>query len=346
MRRLLMALVMLGLLLIPVAAEQWTAPTVPDDAQMYMPEDTQSFADGLWYIIKSAFSSLRPDLVEGARVCLNVICCVILTSMASHIGLKNETIAELTGVILIGVVLLQPSNVLIRTGVDTISQLSEYGKLLIPVMTAALAAQGGVSSSTALYAGTVFFNTILSNIITNVIVPLLYIFLCISVAYQVTQDDLLKSIHKFLKWAATWCLKTILYVFLGYISITGVVSGTTDAATLKAAKLAISGAVPVVGGILSDASEAVLVSASVMKNAAGIYGLFAVISICIGPFLQIAVPYLLFKFTGSISNSFAGKRCAGLIEDFSAAMGLVLAMVGTMCILLIISIVCFMKGIN
>lgn len=346
MRKLAIAIIMLGVILIPVSAQEWTAPTVPGDAQIYMPDDTQSFAEGLLYIFKSAISLLRPDLVEGARICLCVICCVILTSMASHIGLKNETIAELTGVILIGVILLQPSNVLVKTGVDTVKQLAEYGKLLIPVLTATLAAQGGVTSSTALYAGTVFFNTILSYVLMNVIVPLVYIYLCVSVAYRVTQDDLLKSIHKFLKWAATWCLKTILYIFLGYIGITGVVSGTTDAATLKAAKLAISGAVPVVGGILSDASEAILVGASVMKNAAGIYGLLAVISICIGPFLEIAVPYILFKFTGSVSSSIAGKRCAGLIEDFSSAMGLVLAMVGTMCILLVVSVVCFMKGIG
>ncbi len=346
MRRLVFGLLLFAVFCIPVSADALTVPTVPSQAQEYMPEDTQSFSDGLLYIIRSAFASLRPDVIEAARTCLCVICCVIVVSMAGHIGFKSENIAQLTGVILIGIILLQPSNVLVQMGADTIDQLCEYAKLLIPVMTAALAAQGGLTSSTALYAGTVFFNTVLSYIITNLIVPLVYIFLCVSVAYRVTKDDLIASIHKFLKWSVTWCLKTILYIFLGYIGITGVVSGTTDAATLKAAKLAITGAVPVVGGILSDASEAVLVGAVTMKNAAGIYGLLAVVAICIGPFLKIAVPYLLFKFTGSISSSVADKGCAGLIEDFSSAMGLVLAMVGTMCVLLVVSLVCFMKGIG
>ena len=74
-------------------------------------------------------------------------------------------------------------------------------------------------------------------------------------------------------------MKIVLYAFTGYIGFTGVVSGTTDAMAMKAAKLTISGAVPVVGGILSDASEAVLVSAGIMKNAAGVYGILAVLAI-------------------------------------------------------------------
>lgn len=79
------------------------------------------------------------------------------------------------------------------------------------------------------------------------------------------------------KNVVSWSLKTILTVFTTYMTVTGVVSGTTDAAALKATKVTISSVVPVVGGILSDASEAVLVSAGLMKNAAGIYGILAVL---------------------------------------------------------------------
>jgi stage III sporulation protein AE len=148
------------------------------------------------------------------------------------------------------------------------------------------------------------------------------------------------------KWLMTWCLKIILYVFTGYMGITGVVSGATDAAAMKATKLTISGMVPVVGGILSDASEAILVGAGVMKNAAGIYGLLAVISICIQPFLQIGVQYLLLKLTGAVCGVLGCKEISKLIQDFSTAMGLLLAMTGSVCLLLLISIVCFMKGVS
>ena len=128
--------------------------------------------------------------------------------------------------------------------------------------------------------------------------------------------------------------------------ITGVITGAADAAAVKAAKLTISGVVPVVGGILSDASEAVIIGAGVMKNAVGVYGLLAVTAIWITPFLQIGSIYLLLKLTAIVCSVFGVKESSDLIEDFSGAMGLLLGMTGTVSLLILISTICFMKGMG
>ena len=173
-----------------------------------------------------------------------------------------------------------------------------------------------------------------------------YIFLCIAIVYNLFPRALLREMRKFLIWLVTWGLKTILYLFTGYITITGVIAGTTDATMLKATKLTISGMVPVVGNILSDASEAVLVSAGLMKNAAGIYGLLAVIALWIGPSLQIGIQYLMLKLTAGICEMLGSKQMSELMKDFSTAMGVVLAMTGTVCVILLISTISFMKGVS
>ena len=137
-----------------------------------------------------------------------------------------------------------------------------------------------------------------------------------------------------------------LYVFTGYMTITGVISGTVDQTALKATKLTISGMVPVVGGILSDASETILISAGTVKNGVGIYGVTALIAIVIVPFLKIGVQYLMLKITASVCSTFGPKRITSLISDVSAAMGLLLAMTGAESIFLLISTFCFLKGIS
>ncbi|MBE6974610.1 MAG: hypothetical protein E7436_03870 [Ruminococcaceae bacterium] len=108
----------------------------------------------------------------------------------------------------------------------------------------------------------------------------------------------------------------------------------------------MSGAVPVVGGILSDASEAVLVGAGVMKNAVGIYGTVALIALWIAPFLRIGIQYLLLKLTAALCAVVDSKAINDLVTSFSGAMGLLLAMTGSVCVLLLISMVCFMKGVS
>lgn len=345
MRKLWMIIGFLILLALPVSAQELEPPEAPPSAQQYMPDDTESFTDGLWYVIKTAIQNLGPSLTEASRACLSVMAVVLLVSLIQSFSGSASAIIELAGTLSIGLILLQPSNALIHLGTKTIGELSEYGKLLLPVMTTAMAAQGGVTSSTALYAGTAIFDAILSSAISKLIVPLLYIYICLSVANSVLGEEILKNFRDFIKWLMTWSLKIILYVFTGYIGITGVVSGATDAAAMKAAKLTISGVVPVVGGILSDASEAILVSAGVLKSAAGVYGLIAMIAMWIGPFLKIGIQYLLLKITAAACSAFGTKQTSSLLQDFAGAMGFILAMIGTVCLMLLISTVCFMKGI-
>lgn len=346
MNKWIIAILLLSLLVLPVSAMEFTAPDAPVTAQKYMPEEEETFVQGIWHIIKTVMGDLRPNLANAMTICLRVIVCVFLMGIFSSVCQSATNSIRLTGAVIIGIILLEPVNAMLTLGTDTVRQLSDYGKLLLPVMTASLAAQGGCTASAALYTGTVFFNAVLSTAINKLAVPALYIYLCLCVADCALEQDMLKRVRDFMKWIMTWSLKWTLYIFTGYISVTGVVSGVVDSSTLKAAKLTISGMVPVVGGILSEASETILVSAGVMKNAAGIYGILAVFAICAGPFLKIGVQYLLLKLSGAVCHMFGYKRTVTLVQDFTTGMGMILAMTGSVCILLLVSLVCFMKGIT
>mgnify|MGYP002515797746 CR=1 FL=1 len=213
-------------------------------------------------------------------------------------------------------------------------------------MTTALAAQGGISASTSLYIGTSTFNAFIGSLIADVLVPMVYLFLALSAANSAVGEDILKKLGVLIKNAISWSLKTLLIVFTTYMSISGVICGTTDAVALKATKMTISTVVPVVGGILSDASETVLVSAALVKNAAGIYGILAILAVFLLPFLTIGVHYLFLKFTAALCSLLGVRQLTELTGDFSTAMGLLLAMTGSVCLLLLISTVCFLRGVS
>lgn len=346
MKKYILIVLLLVVTATPVSAEEITAPPAPDSAQSLMPAQSGSFGEDLWYVIKSAISKLQPDIAQAGGVCLAVMAVVILTSLLDSFPGIAKSVTELASTVAVSCLMLGSTNSLIAAATDTVRELSDYGKLLLPVMTTAMAAQGGLTGSTALYTGTAIFDAILSALVSAVLLPLIYVYLALSVTNSALGQDLLKKLRDFAKWFVTWLLKAILYVFSGYMTITNVITGTADQAAVKAAKLTISGAVPVVGGILSDASEAILVSAGVVKNTVGVYGLVAVLSIAIGPFLRIGIHYLLLKVTSGMCSLLAGKRNADLIQDFSCAMGLLLAMTGTVCLLLLISVVCFLKGVG
>ncbi len=345
MKHLFTVIIIVLLLATPVYAVDFQAPEVPISGEEYMPKDTQSFGAGLWSIMKEGISHIKPSIFDAAGICLTIISSVMLCSIVKVFPGNSGKMATLIGTMLIGYLLLKPSNTLVNLGSNTVQELSDYGKLLFPVLTAAMAASGGITKSAALYTGAVAFNTFLCSLISSIIVPLIYVYLCVAVASSAIGEIALEKAKNFVKWIITWGLKIVLYGFSGFMGITGVISGSADAAAIKATKLTISGVVPVVGGILSDASETVLVSAGIVKNSVGVYGLLAVIAVWIGPFIKIAIQHLLLRLTCVICEIFSTEHTCKLIQDFATAMGLLLAMTGTVCLLLLISIVCFMKGV-
>ena len=347
MKKIAVILIIAFMLLpLPVNAMEIEAPVAPNISEEYMPDNTESFAEGVWYILKTAIKDILPEIYETAGLCLSVFAVMLLTSLVDSFTGVSGKVLHLASAVSIGLILMNPANALIRLGAETVSQMSEYGNLLIPVLTGALAAQGGVTSSTALYAITAFFGSVFTTMIKKFIVPMIYIYYCLCLVNGAIGEQIIKNLQNYMKWLITWALKILLYAFTGFIGITGVVSGSADASTVKALKLTISGMVPLVGGIISDASETILVSAGVMKSAAGVYGLLAIFAIFIAPFLKIGAQYILLKFTAALCSVFAEKRESDLLNDFSGGLGMLLAMTGTVCLFLLIAVVCFMKGVS
>lgn len=340
--------IILSMSLIPSYAEalEIEAPVVPESGRDWMPENAESFQEGFFELLRKCISELHPDLKEAAQVSVGIISSVMIISFLRLTPGSSGSVSDLIGAVTVSSILLKNGNSMLRLTSETIFELSNYGKLLLPVMTTALAAQGNVAASGAIYAGTALFISILTEFITHIVSPGIYLFLALYIGSSATGEKLLKRIGDLIKSAISWILKLILMVFTTYLGLTGVVAGTTDAAALKAAKVTMSSFVPVVGGILSDASEAILISAGFLKNAAGIYGILAVLAVFLRPFIQIASHFLILKLTASICTVFTDSSVSELIDAFSSALGIMLGMTAAVCIMVLISTVCFMRGVG
>lgn len=345
MKKFIILLLLCCTVFTPVYAQELEAPLPPEDVQAIIPDTGGGFGTAVWELICGVASSLDPEMAQAVMTCISAVAVSLMICFFRGLPGESNVSGDLVSTVAIAAVLLNATGGLIAEAADTVQRLSDYGKLLLPVMTAALASQGGVTSAAAIYSATAVFDAVLTALIAYVLVPMTYVFLAVSLANSAIGEETLAKIRDFMKWLIGWSLKTLLYIFTGYVTITGVVSGVTDQATMKATKLTIAGMVPVVGGILSDASEALLVGAGLIRSTVGVAGLLAVIGLVAGPFLRIGIYYLMLKLTAALISMFSEKRTATLVQDFSAGMGFLLAMTGTVCVMLLISTVCFMKGV-
>lgn len=228
---------------------------------------------------------------------------------------------------------------LVGMGRTAMEQMETFSKVLLPSVAAASAAAGAPGAAAAKQLATMLFSDLLLTLINQLLLPLTFGYIAVSVAYAALGNEGLKRIGSCLKWVVNTVLAVFLLAFIGYLNLSGAIAGSTDAVTVKAAKFTVSNMVPVVGGILSDAAETVLAGASVLRGAIGVFGALTVFAICLTPFLQLGAHYLAYKVTSALAATVANSRTASLIDAIGGAFGLVLGMTASCALLLIISMV-------
>ena len=112
--------------------------------------------------------------------------------------------------------------------------------------------------------------------------------------------------------------------------------GTAAAGALL--ETVISGAVPVVGGILSDATEAVAAAALTLRGTLGVLGVFSVLALCLAPLLRMAVQYLFYQLAAFFSGMVGSQSLSKFLEQLSSAFSLMLAMTAGGAFLLLVSL--------
>jgi hypothetical protein len=166
-------------------------------------------------------------------------------------------------------------------GTETLQALSDFSKILLPSLATAASMSGAITSASAKYAATALFMDVLITASIKIVMPLIYAYLAAVLADAAAGGEMLRACAKLIKGICTGALTALVIIFTTYLSITGVITGSADAVTTRLAKTTISAALPVVGGIISDAAGTLVAGASVLRNAVGIFGMLAIIAACI-----------------------------------------------------------------
>lgn len=310
------------------------------------PYEQMDFAQNVFSVFKKAvskaFSKLRYSAVTILRVILIIVFCRIADL---HIEDRNKLTVSAAGAIAIVAACSGGVNTLIEVARQTLDDISAFSDVLLPVMVSAATASGSLTGAGAAYTLAAFFSSVIIKFCNSVLVPVVYAYLALATADSVLQQKQLKPIRELLGWITEKGLRCVVYIYTGLLTITGLLTSGVDSAALKATKLTISGAVPVVGSIISNASETVLSSAAVLKNTIGAFGMLAVLAIFLVPFLEIGISYVMFKMGTAIGGMLDSKH-SELIASISTVMGYLLAMTATGALISLLTCCGFLRMVS
>lgn len=216
----------------------------------------------------------------------------------------------------------------VALGEETVRALGEYSHALLPTLTTAAVMAGATVSAGAKYAAAALLSDVLLTAAESLILPLICAYAATVAAEAALGTDQLASAAKLLQWLIKTLMKALVIAFTGYLTLTGVLKGTADAAVVKAAKSALSAALPVVGRTISDAADSLVAGAGLARNAIGSFGMLAVLAAVALPVLRLGLRVALYKAVAAVAGVVCGGRLAKLLEGVGNACSMLLGLVG------------------
>lgn len=289
--------------------------------------DVNSFPEGLcaiWnHLRKDVNTVLRRQTRGAVSVLLVAVLCGLVSGFQKGVGDESRFL-PMAGGLAVTALTAGSLDSLMGAGTAVMEQMNTFSKALLPTLAAVSAISGGAVGATLRQIATVFFADLLLGLIHGLLMPMVYL-------YAGAVAELLKTV-------CTKLLTAALLAFTLYLTVGGIFAGTVDSARVRVTKTAISGMIPVVGGIIAEASETVLAGAGLLKGAIGVFGLLGVLALCAYPFLQLGIQYLLYKLTAFLASVIGDTELCGLIGGLGGAFGLILGMVGSCALVLLVSI--------
>ena len=350
MRKLLFLAAALVLLCTGAAAAE-----VPQDLERALPSQAERLLSGEIGDLGAGLAALGENLrQEGGKIlrsrlrtAAGILFVVLLCAVLSMLGPgQGSGLVSLAGALSIAALTAETLRNLVGLGWEAMEATTLFGKALLAALAVSLAGAGAVQTASLQQVGTVLFGTVLLSLIQKLLLPLVYLYVAALTAAAILPEMPLGTLAEGIRKAVSWALGGSLAVFTLYLTLTGAVAGAADQTALRAAKAVLSGTVPVVGGILSDAAETLLSGAGVLRSSIGVFGTLGVLAICAYPFLHLGVQYLLYQGAGVLAGFAGDGPLPKLIAGLGNAFALVLGMTASCAAVLLVAIVAAMGAVG
>ena len=297
-------------------------PAAAEDITEHM-DDSASFSEGLSLLWERACGyltdALRESISGGVLLLAAAVLCALTEECMDAAGGKVHFV-PMAGALAVTLAAAGSVRTMMGLGQETVEELNTFSKALLPTLSAAVAASGGILSASVRQVATVFFVDLLLSLIRGLL-----------------PGRHLAGISTAIRKGTVWLLTGALALFTLYLTVSGAAAGSADTVTARLARGAV-GVLPVVGSILADAADAVLAGAGAVRNTVGVAGLLAVLAVCLLPLVRLGTQYLVYKAAAFLAGGLGAERLTGLIDALGGAFGLIFGMTGACGLLLLISI--------
>lgn len=210
-----------------------------------------------------------------------------------------------------------------QVAVDTLSQILDFMRAMIPAYYMAVTFTSGVGTSTIFYQATLLLIQFVEFFIVHGIIPMIRIYFVLCLINNLSKENMLSKAMELLDTIIRWTLKSLLGLITGYNVIQGLIVPVANTMRNKIAVKAVN-AIPGVGSIIGSAAETVLGAGIVLKNAIGVAGICVLLIILSIPAVRIGFYTLIYKAAAAVVQPISDKRIVECLSSTAKASALLL----------------------
>ncbi|MDR7856142.1 stage III sporulation protein AE [Tissierella sp.] len=277
-------------------------------------EISLSFTDVLKSISMIFLKELNASLILLAKILVITLISSILTNLQSTF--ENGSIAELGNYIsyaLIALLVISSFNQAMELAKGAIDKMVGFMQAILPILLTLLTAASGPNTRMLFHPMILMTVNLIGFLAKTIIIPLIYFSFIISIVSNISNRLEFSKLSELGRQLITFIITGALTLFIGIITIYGLGS-KIDGLTIRTAKFAVDKFIPIVGGFLSDAVEAVVGCSAILKNGLGFIGLLTLLFICILPVIKILVILLMYKVIAVVIQPIGSSN---LVEFFN-----------------------------
>jgi stage III sporulation protein AE len=267
-------------------------------------------------LIKYIFSEVLANVsLLGKLVVLAIITAVLQNLMGAFEKATTGKLAYFICYLVLITLAVGTFGLAMNIGREAVDQMVTFMQALLPLLLTLLAAMGGIASATIFQPVILGSVTVIGTVIKNIVLPLIFFATALSILNGISTKFNVSKMADLLKTISMTILGLCSTVFLGVLAVQGVAGSISDGVALRTAKYTTDAFVPVVGGTISDALEAVLGSALLIKNAVGLAGVVIIILITVLPLVKIFAIAFVYRLAGALVQPIGDGQMANCLTS-------------------------------
>ena len=317
---------------------------LPEEARSVLDAENgaESVRSSLGRVVSGALGgalrgAFRTGLATAATVLAASVMCGVAGELAPDRG-KGIDYVNLAGTAAIAAAAAGGFSALMGEAAAAVGELTDLGTMLLPVMASVSASAGAAASGAAKYAASALFLNVLGTLSKKLVIPLIYMYLAASLG-QAAFGGGAGGVAKLIAGLVKRALVLTALAFSVYLGAVSLIASSADATAVKLTKTAISTLLPVVGGMVAEASDTLLSGLGVIRGVLGAAGLVAVAAVCLGPVVRLLVNAALLRCAAALAGTVAPRPVSEFIAAVAEGYSLMLALTGTEAAMLAIAVI-------